>query len=69
MINQGEIGRTHEVLIEGPSKRDSKEWKGRSDTNKTVIFPHEDTRGYVIGDTVTVKIERSTSATLFGTLV
>ena len=55
--------------MEGPSRPGAQEWKGRSDTNKTVIFPHEDTRGYVIGDTVKVKIERSTSATLFGSLV
>ena len=68
-INQGEIGRIHEVLVEGPSKRNASEWKGRSDTNKTVIFPHDDVRGYVVGDLVKVKIDRSTSATLFGQLV
>ncbi len=68
-INQGEIGRTHEVLVEGPSKRNASEWKGRSDTNKTVIFPHDDVRGYVVGDLVKVRIDRSTSATLFGELV
>jgi len=68
-INQGEIGRIHEVLVEGPSKRNASEWKGRSDTNKTVIFPHDDVRGYVVGDIVKVKIDRSTSATLFGQLV
>ena len=67
-INETEIGRVHDVLVEGPSKRDSTEWKGRSDTNKTVIFPHEDTRGYVVGDTVRVRVERCTSATLFGRL-
>ena len=68
-INQGEIGRIHEVLVEGPSKRNASEWKGRSDTNKTVIFPHDDVRGYVVGDIVKVKNDRSTSATLFGELV
>ncbi len=68
-INAAEVGRVHEVLIEGPSKRDPKEWKGRSDTNKTVIFTHDDVRGYIVGDIVKVAVERSTSATLFGTLV
>jgi tRNA-2-methylthio-N6-dimethylallyladenosine synthase len=68
-INETEVGRIHDVLVEGPSKRDSSEWKGRSDTNKTVIFPHEDERGYVVGDTVRVRIGSSTSATLFGSLL
>jgi tRNA-2-methylthio-N6-dimethylallyladenosine synthase len=68
-INQSEIGSTHHVLVEGPSKRNASEWKGRSDTNKTVIFPHDDVRGYVVGDVVPVRITRSTSATLFGELV
>ncbi len=68
-VNSREIGRIHSVLVEGASKRNPAEWKGRSDTNKTVIFPHDDMRGYVVGDTVSVCINRSTSATLFGTLV
>ncbi|MFN6134941.1 MAG: TRAM domain-containing protein, partial [Bacteroidota bacterium] len=61
--------RTHGVLVEGPSKRKAAQWKGRTDTNKTVIFPHEDVRGYVIGDIVNVTIESSSSATLVGKLV
>ena len=67
-INAAEIGRIHDVLVEGPSKRNGAEWKGRSDTNKTVIFPHigETTADYVVGDTIRVRITRSTSATLFG---
>lgn len=68
-INGLEIGRTHGVLVEGPSKRNAAQWKGRTDTNKTVIFPHEDVRGYVIGDIVSVTIESSSSATLVGKLV
>ena len=68
-INMGEVGKTHVVLVEGPSKRNAAEWKGRTDTNKLVIFPHMDQRGYVVGDTVNVTINRTTSATLFGELV
>jgi tRNA-2-methylthio-N6-dimethylallyladenosine synthase len=68
-INALEIGRTHGALVEGPSKRNAAQWKGRTDTNKTIIFPHEDARGYVIGDIVNVTIESSSSATLVGKLV
>lgn len=65
-INLTEIGRTHPVLVEGPSKRNAREWKGRTDTNKTVIFPHDETADYIVGDTIDLCITRSTSATLFG---
>lgn len=69
VLNAREVGKTHSVLVEGPSKRDASDWRGRSDTNKTILFPHEDVRGYVVGDIVDVVVERSTSATLFGKLV
>lgn len=65
-INTTEIGRIHDVLVEGPSKRNAREWRGRSDTNKTVIFPHDETADYIVGDTIKTRIIRSTSATLFG---
>lgn len=69
-INQGEIGKTHQVLVEGPSKRDPSQWQGRTDTNKVVIFPHVGTQAtYIVGDTIRVRIERATSATLFGSVV
>ncbi len=64
-LNKEEIGREHEVLVEGPSKKNEDEWMGRSDTNKVVIFPNAD-RKYKIGDLVNVKITDSTSATLKG---
>jgi tRNA-2-methylthio-N6-dimethylallyladenosine synthase len=65
-INATEVGRIHDVLVEGPSKRNASEWRGRSDTNKTVIFPHDETADYIVGDTIRTCITRSTSATLFG---
>lgn len=68
-LNAAEAGRIHSVLVEGASKRNAAEWKGRTDTNKTVIFPHDGTAGYVVGDVVNVVIERGTSATLFGKLL
>lgn len=69
-INQGEIGKVVEVLVEGPSKRDPAQWQGRTPTNKVVIFPHIGTQaGYVVGDLIHVRIERATSATLIGHVV
>lgn len=68
-INQTEIGRTVEVLVEGPSKRDPSQWHGRTDTNKVVVFPHIGTDAdYVVGDIVRVRIESATSATLLGSI-
>jgi tRNA-2-methylthio-N6-dimethylallyladenosine synthase len=64
-VNQErEIGRIHEVLVEGPSKRNPEEWQGRTDTNKVVIFPR--TPECSVGALVRVRIHRATSATLFG---
>ncbi len=64
-INRGEIGNIYVVLAEGPSKRSNLDWQGRTDTNKTVIFPLEN-RNISAGEFVKVKIIRSTAATLFG---
>lgn len=66
-INLKEIGKTHQVLIEGESKKNKNEWQGRSDTNKVCIFEYKP--GMNIGDYVNVKINRSTSATLFGEII
>lgn len=65
-INLSFIGRIERVLIEGPSKRSSEEWMGRTDTNKTVIIPKGQ---YESGDYLDVRIESVTSATLFGTVI
>ncbi len=63
---QQNIGQTHEVLIEGTSKRDENQWKGRTTQNTVVVFPKEH---YKMGDFVNVKIEDCSSATLRGTAV
>ena len=60
------MGQTHEVLIEGTSKRDENQWKGRTTQNTVVVFPKEN---YKMGDFVNVKIEDCSSATLRGTAV
>lgn len=63
-LNYAEIGNTHQILVEGESKKNKMEWQGRTDTNKVVIFPYNSS--IKIGDIISVKITRSTSATLFG---
>lgn len=68
-LNEAEVGRSYEVLVEGSSKKNPNEWQGRTGSNKVVIFPHNDAKGYVIGDLIHAKINRSTSATLFGELL
>lgn len=64
--NLAEIGREHTVLVEGRSKKNADEWKGRTDTNKMVVFPRN---GAEVGEYRRVKITRSNSATLFGELI
>jgi tRNA-2-methylthio-N6-dimethylallyladenosine synthase len=65
-LNKDEIGEIHEVLVEGISKRDKNDFRGRNSQNKVIIFPKED---FNIGDYVNVKVEKSTSATLIGKAV
>ncbi len=65
-LNEEEIGDTHEVLVEGISKRDENDFRGRNSQNKVIIFPREN---FNIGDYVNVKVEKSTSATLIGKAV
>lgn len=60
------LGKIQEVLIEGTSKRNENEWKGRNTQNTVVVFPKEH---YKMGDFVNVKIEDCTSTTLKGTAV
>ena len=64
--NATRVGSAMEVLVEGPSKRDPSEWKGRTMENHVVIFPHRDEQS---GESVSVRIDRATSATLFGTVL
>jgi len=66
-LNNGLIGKTERILVEGFSKKSDKFMAGRTDTNKVAIFPVIE--GISEGDYVDVKIDRVTSATLFGELV
>ncbi|MFV0247647.1 MAG: tRNA (N6-isopentenyl adenosine(37)-C2)-methylthiotransferase MiaB [Tenacibaculum sp.] len=60
------VGKTQEVLIEGSSKKNPNQWKGRNTQNTVVVFPKEH---YKMGDFVKVKIQNCTSATLKGVAV
>lgn len=59
------VGQTVEILVEGPSKRSEKDFTGRTETNKTVVFPRDDAEA---GQYRKVTIDRVNSATLFGSL-
>lgn len=61
--NLRDIGKTFEVLIEGFSKRSREQLYGRTSQNKVVIF---DKKNYKVGQFIKVKINRASSATLFG---
>jgi len=61
--NEKMVGKSVEVLVEGVSKKSKKEYYGRTDGNKVVIFPGGP---YKAGDYIEVKITRANSATLFG---
>lgn len=65
-INQAQIGKTEEVLIERVSRRSEAQFVGRTDRNHKVIF---DKKNYQIGDYVMVKITGCTRASLLGEIV
>lgn len=62
--NQAMIGKEEIVLVEGLSKKSDEFIAGRTDTNKVVIVPINDT--IKIGNYIKVKINKATSGTLFG---
>ena len=64
--NKADLGKTVEVLIEGTSKRSSKEFFGRTSQNKVCIFPVNE---HKVGDYVNVKIVSCSSATLKGVVI
>ena len=64
--NKKDEGRQFDVLVEGFSKRSRSQLCGRTEQNKMVVF---DKGSHHIGETVSVRITGSTSATLFGEVV
>ncbi|NNE33835.1 MAG: tRNA (N6-isopentenyl adenosine(37)-C2)-methylthiotransferase MiaB [Rhodothermales bacterium] len=65
-LNQKDVGSIQTVLIEGESRKSAEQFRGRSDTNKMVVF---DRQQYRKGQYVNVRIKRCTSATLLGEAV
>jgi len=63
-LNQELIGKEEIILIEGFSKKSEKFLSGRTDSNKVVIVPADNR--VKAGDYIKTKINRATSATLFG---
>lgn len=63
--NKRDIGKTFDVLVEGVSKRSTKQMVGRTQQNKTVVFDRGEAK---VGDTVSVTIDDVSSATLIGHL-
>jgi tRNA-2-methylthio-N6-dimethylallyladenosine synthase len=61
--NQLDIGSTVEVLVEGPTKRITAQWFGKSAHFKTTIFPH---RGERVGDLVSIRVAAATPHAILG---
>lgn len=64
--NSRDEGKIFDVLVEGVAKRSKEQMVGRTQQNKSVVFPRGDVK---VGQTVKVKIVDSSSATLIGELV
>ena len=60
---EGLVGKSYKVLVEGPSKKNSEEFCGRTTHNTVVIFPKGNA---VKGQYLNVKTSRCTANTLFG---
>ena len=66
--NLNDLGKTFKVLIEGNSKKSEIDWCGRTEQNKSIVFPKGN---YELkkGDYVMVKVNECTRATLLGEIV
>lgn len=65
-VNQKEVDRVRQVLIDGTSRRDKRIWKGKSEGNKTVLV---EAAQNLLGRIVPIKISRADSWTLHGEVV
>ena len=61
--NERDEGKVFDVLVEGRSRRSASDLMGRNQQNKAVVFPAS---GHKVGDVVSVRIVRTTPATLIG---
>ncbi|PQA93705.1 tRNA (N6-isopentenyl adenosine(37)-C2)-methylthiotransferase MiaB [Chryseobacterium shigense] len=58
------VGRTHQILIEGTSRKNKNQWKGRNSQNAVCVF--DVLEGQKIGDIVSVFVYDNTQGTLLG---
>lgn len=65
--NNRYLGRSVDVLVEGPSKRNEHRWYGRTRTNKMCFF--EPDAMSAAGTFRTVRVGRTTASSLFGELL
>ncbi|MBQ5859330.1 MAG: tRNA (N6-isopentenyl adenosine(37)-C2)-methylthiotransferase MiaB [Selenomonadales bacterium] len=65
-LNQAYVGRTVEVMVEGPSKSDEQTWTGRTTGNKIILWPYVGTEK--VGDLVNVRVDVAQTWLLKGTL-
>ena len=66
--NLNDIGKTFKILIEGDSKKSELAHTGRSEHNKSVVFP-KGNHNFKKGDYVMVKVNDCTRATLIGEII
>ena len=66
--NLRDLGKSFIVLIEGDSKKNLNEWKGRNSQNKVIVFPKNEL-ALAKGDYVQVEVVSCTQATLLGNIV
>ncbi|MFY8127095.1 MAG: tRNA (N6-isopentenyl adenosine(37)-C2)-methylthiotransferase MiaB [Chitinophagaceae bacterium] len=66
--NLKDLGKVFKVLIEGESKKNTNDWKGRNSQNKVLVFPKENF-GFKAGEYVNVLVESATQGTLLGKIV
>jgi tRNA-2-methylthio-N6-dimethylallyladenosine synthase len=64
--NKLDLGKVHQILIEGYSKRSKEHLQGRNSANKVVVFP---AGNHKPGDYVNVMVENCTPATLTGNVI
>jgi len=57
------VGKTFEVLVEGPSKRNAERLMGRTRCNKIVVFEGNERQ---VGELIDLRIDRCGSFTLYG---
>ena len=64
---EGYVGRVHQILIEGVSRKNDKQWKGRNSQNAVCVFDMAE--GQKLGDLVDVFVYDNTQGTLIGRVV